>query len=116
LGHIDVFTWTLVMIHRKIALGTKVPDDKIGSYIQQYGSHFLKCGTPHKPQPFHFDPTKSYSGRNITYHELTAWIMGPRFAPNSHGYAKRWDAAIKRTDTTWTEFKTKMEVARKPYW
>ncbi|KAI4692872.1 uncharacterized protein J4E88_001242 [Alternaria novae-zelandiae] len=96
-----------------IALGLNIPDSHLGSWIWQYGKHIHACGMPHTPAPFNYDPNLNYGGRAITYRELTAWIMNPKFSTVSKEYAQRWDLAIEalidhnrhRSDFHWAAFR-----------
>jgi hypothetical protein len=82
---------------------------------------------PYDPEKdkFNFDKNKQYSGRQITYRELTGWILNPRFGNGvAQVFAKRWDDALgamiayclDRTDAKWDVFREKMEVARTVPW
>jgi hypothetical protein len=117
----EVFVWTLVLLHRTIALGTPVPDSSLGTWIHQYGQHLVKCGNPYKASQFMFDD-KKYDGKSVTYLELTAWIMTPEFSKKAQEFAKRWDDAINAmivykcnvNDENWTAMRKQFLVARQP--
>jgi len=121
------FSWTLVLLHRRIALGDQISDENLGSWIEQYGAHLIKCGKPYNPQKhtFDFNKSKPYIGRQITYRELTGWILNPRFGNGmAQVFAQRWDDAIDaliaynlgRNDTKWDIFRAKMKTANTPPW
>ncbi|KAJ4319773.1 hypothetical protein N0V94_003740 [Neodidymelliopsis sp. IMI 364377] len=121
------FSWALVVVHRRIAVGEEISDTDIGSWIQQYGSYLAACGIPYEPEgrKFTFDAKKPYSGRQITYHELTGWILNPRFGNGLHfQFAQRFDDALDAlinynldcTDAKWSAFREKMQAARKVPW
>jgi hypothetical protein len=119
--------WTIVKLHRRIALGDQIADKDLGSWIQQFGSHITTCGVPYNPKKhtFCFDKNKKYTGRPTTYRELTGWILNPRFGTGTaFKSAKLWDDAIgalieynlDRTDATWETFRVKMKAASTPPW
>jgi hypothetical protein len=122
---IDFFMWTIVVLHRKIALGLDIPDTHLVAWICQYGNHLVKCGRPHKAQQFTVNKNASPKKYPITYHELTAWILNPRFGNGRAGYfAKQFDDAFEAlamynktpSDATWNTFRSKMTKARLPPW
>ena len=123
-SNVNMFVWCLVSLHRRIALGLNIPDSHLGSWIWQYGKHIHACGMPHTPAPFNYDPNLNYGGRAITYRELTAWIMNPKFSTVSKEYAQRWDLAIEalidhnrhRSDFHWAAFRAKLLAAKTPFW
>ncbi|KAL6709951.1 hypothetical protein ACN47E_000736 [Coniothyrium glycines] len=115
------FWWTLVMLHRSVALGVNIPDSQLGNWMQQYAKHLGRCTTPHTLPEFMFDRTRAYNGKQITYDELTALVLHSKTARN---YAKPWDAAaealieynIYRDNGTYEKFKTAMKAARTASW
>jgi hypothetical protein len=120
-------SWALVLVHRMIAVGEKISDSEIGSWIQQYGSYLAACGMPYKPEgrTFTFNAKKPYSGRQITYRELTGLILNPRFGSGLHfQFVQRFDDALDalinynldRTDAKWSAFREKMLAAQKVPW
>lgn len=119
----DYFAWTIVSLHRRMALGVNLPDAQLGRWIYQYGKHLERCGLPHRSQRFTFDPKGNYKGRDTTYTELTAWILKPLTASTAH-FAYKWDQAIdalltyelNQTADNWNRFRLAMMTARKPFW
>jgi hypothetical protein len=118
------FMWCLVFIHRSICLGLPISNAQLGSWISQFGHHMKKCGNPHKPAPFVFDPNKPYKGRATNYNEVGAWITNRSLSEHTLGFALCWNDAIKarmdyninKTDHNWTQFNKKLTAAKTPCW
>jgi hypothetical protein len=117
-------SWVVVLLHRRIALGTAIPDDQLGPWIFQYMEHMHKDRQARNAQPFTFDPDKTYHGTHITYDTLTAWILNGTLGPNTREYAKRWDDAIAalakynicKTKASWDDCRSTWAVAQTPFW
>ena len=110
-----------------VALGFHVPDEELGSWIEQHGAHLAICGIPYNANKheFHFTKGKKYTERQITYHELTGWILNPKFAKGAvQWFTKLCDDAIAALidykldcdDAKWDTFKAKMKTASTPPW
>lgn len=121
----NTFLWTLVLLHRRIALGDEISN--LGSFLEQYSEHTIKCGRPYdgSKDRFKYDAGKKYTGMRLTYQTLTALVMNPGLGNgNAILMAEQWDDAIGAlikynlncTDTNWSEFRRLMNRASKPFW
>ncbi|KAI4608894.1 hypothetical protein J4E83_008933 [Alternaria metachromatica] len=123
----DALRWTLVRLHRCIAMGEQVDDNDLGCWIEQYGQYLLRRNDD-PPPAFRFNANRSYTGRlNVRYRQLTAMVLNRKLFPSDPpSFARRWDDAIQaliaynleqdneKSKELWSSFRKLLNYASRP--
>jgi hypothetical protein len=91
----------VVALQRSISVGAKVTDSQTGNWLYQYGKHLHRTGrranndkNPPYAKRFIFNPLGEYNGPNISFNQMTAWILGSAEGSQMRLCAEDWDDAI----------------------
>jgi hypothetical protein len=128
-----VFLWSLVSLHRRIALGYRIPDDHLACWMWQFGDHLAKeCSpwNPPHPSPFNYDGNKlddykrKFPNANLSFEQISRFMLNSRMKADNvfiAQYAHVWDKAIDaqiryqlvNNDNNWNDFVKEMDSLQK---
>ncbi|PVI00271.1 hypothetical protein DM02DRAFT_655598 [Periconia macrospinosa] len=135
----DIFLYSIVYLHRMVALGLELDEGELGSWLQQFGEylHVKRSTNQHKTflyDTYRFVPYKVKAKKLLNFHILTAWVLNPGWrdekgkllSKQPRHYAVQWDDAIqakfnyrtkrdgKLQDDLWDEYKKKAALVAQP--